>query len=360
MPNILIVDDREDILESYKLGLEDANIGRIFIAKNENEAQKILSENPIDVVITDLVMLNERSGIDVLENAKKKDPFIMVLIVTAFESKLDRFEAFEKGAFDCITRGTLGVKTIDEILFKTNKALKFRELTLKEIDHEKTVSFLKRYFDPKIWEIIKKNQELLNIKKKTVSVVFWDIRGFSKLCEILKEHPPLISEFLRDYFKESSNVIFKHKGILDKFIGDAVMSLFGVFNDDDDWQAAINAIEATIEMQQKFHELKKKWMEEWQLYTAHRILIGLGCGVHTGEVLVGNMGTEERDHFTAVGAHVNFAQRIEHRAEDGQILISTPTKQRIQNKYKSNLIDTWKNIKNIPGEYDIFEIAYRN
>lgn len=361
MPNILIVDDRLDILESYKLGLDDTNMDwNIFTAKNEKEAERILSENPIDVVITDLVMLSERGGIEVLEKAKKKDPLIMVLIVTAYEQKLNRYEAFEKGAFDCIARNTPGIKTIDEIIVKTKTALTFRRLTKKvvEIEHEKTVSFLKRYFDPVIWEKIKDNPELLKTKKKTITIAFWDIRGFSNLCEILKDHPILISEFLKAYFKESSKAILNHKGILDKFMGDKAMSLFGVFGNGDDNESAINAVNAAIEMQERFKKLKKKYVEKWQCCEPRSIKIGLGCGIHTGEVLVGNMGTEEFDDFTAIGAHVNFARRIEKGAKDKQILVSATTKQRIQKGCKVNKVDTWDDIKNVPGEFDIFEVTH--
>lgn len=361
MPNILIVDDRRDILESYKLGLDDANMGwNIFTAENENSAGRILSNNSIDVIISDLVMLNERSGIEVLEKAKKKDPFIMVLIVTAYEQKLDRFEAFEKGAFDCIARNTPGIKTIDEIIVKTKIALRFRELTKKEVEikQEETVSFLKRYFDPVIWEMIKDKPKLLETKRKTITIVFWDIRGFSKLCDVLKDHPTQISEFLKEYFKESSQTIFSHKGIRDKFMGDKAMSLFGVFNNGDDNESAISAVNAAIEMQQRFDKLKKKYIEKWKRWEPRNIKIGLGCGIHTGEVLVGNTGTEEYADFTAIGAHVNFARRIEKGAKNRQILVSATTKQRIQEECEVNKIDTWDDVKNISGEFDIFEIIY--
>lgn len=361
MPNILIVDDRSDILESYRLGLEDENIDwNIFTAKNENEAGEMLSDNAMDVVITDLVMLSETSGIEVLEKARRKDPLTMVLIVTAFEKKLDRYEAFEMGAFDCIARNNPGIKTIDEIIVKTKTALKFRELASKAIETERkrTMSFLRRYFDPKIWEIIENNPELLETMKKTITIVFWDIRGFSRLCEILKDRISLISEFIREYFEESSKAIFNHQGILDKFVGDNAMSLFGTFDNRNDNEHAINAVRAAIEMQKRFDILKEKYSEKWQLCTPHRIEIGLGCGIHTGEVLVGNMGTAERADFTAIGAHVNLAQRIESRAEDKQILVSVTTKQRIQREFKVNRLYIWNDIKNIPGEFEIFEIIH--
>lgn len=360
MANILIVDDKDYNLKAYKLALEDAGLGgNIFTAKEENEAQKIINKvQTIDVIITDLVMLTEQSGMDVLRLAKQKDPLVMVIIVTAFEKKLDRYKAFELGAFDCLSKGTPGIKTESEIVAKTKTALQFRELAISQIENQKKLAFLKRYFDPKVFGIIDKNPELLNIQSKTLTIVFWDIRGFSKLCEILKAHPTLIAGFLREYFNEASNVIFKNQGVLDKFIGDGIMSLFGALNnkDKEGHQDAVNAVKAAFELKRCFENVLKNWMEQWVLYTPQTIDIGLGCGIHTGETLIGNMGTEIRDQFTALGPHVNFAQRIESRAIKGQILISATTNARIIGHFETKKIDTFTNVKNIPGEFDIFEV----
>jgi class 3 adenylate cyclase/ActR/RegA family two-component response regulator len=361
MSNILIVDDKEDNLKAYKLALEDAGLGwNILTAKNEKEAQKILTGlQPIDVIITDLVMLSEQSGIEVLRLAKQKDPLVMVIILTAFEKILDRFKAFEMGAFDCLSKGVPGVKTGQEIIVKTKTALSFRDLALDQIKNQKKLAFLKRYFDPKVFGAIEQSPELLNIQSRTLTVVFWDIRGFSALCETLKAHPILIAGFLREYFQVASDVIFKHQGVLDKFVGDGVMALFGAINgkDTEGRQDAINAAKAAIEMKVCFEQVLKNWMEQWALYTPQTIDIGLGCGVHTGETLVGNVGTENRDHFTALGPHVNFAKRIESRAIKEQILISASTKARIVDHFELTKVDTISDVKNIPGIFDIFEIV---
>ena len=360
MSNILIVDDREDILKSYKGELEDAGLGwNILTARNEHEAQKIITETqPIDVIVTDLVMITEQSGMEVLRLAKEKDPLVMVIIMTAFEKKLDRYQAFDLGAFDCIPKGVPNVKTIQEILAKTKTALRFRELAISQLDNQKKLTFLKRYFDPKVFGVIDRNPELLNIQSKTLTMVFWDIRNFSSLCEILKAHPTLIAGFLREYFKVASEVIFKHQGVLDKFIGDGVMALFGALNgkDEEGHQDACDAIKAAIELRKCFEQVRNDWMEQWVLYTPQNIDIGLACGIHTGETLVGNVGTESSDQFTALGPHVNLAQRIESRATKGQILISASTKARISNHFEVNKIDAINDVKNISGEFDIFEV----
>jgi adenylate cyclase len=198
----------------------------------------------------------------------------------------------------------------------------------------------------------------LNIRRQTLTICFWDIRGFSKLCEILKAYPELVSEFLRDYFHAASEIIFSEHGVLDKFIGDGVMGLFGVISETDDEgrDDAIKSVNAALVLREYFETMQKKWIEKWTFYTPSLIDIGLGCGIHTGETLVGNVGTKMRDQFTALGPHVNFAQRIECHSKKGQILVSATTKARVANDFNLNYVCTLTDIKNIPGEFEIFEI----
>jgi class 3 adenylate cyclase len=359
MPNILIVDDEPENLKSLKRYLEDRNPDWIlFTAQCESEAKKVLSEQPLDVIISDLVMATEQSGMDVLREAKEKDPFIMVILITAFEKKLDRYWAFDLGAFDCVPKNMPGVIAAEEILVKTKAALRFRELALEQIETQKRLALLRRYFDPGVFEIIERNPDLLNIHSQIVTICFWDIRGFSRLCEILKAHPTLISGFLQEYFRVAAEVIFEHHGVLDKFIGDGVMGLFGALSqrNSEGRQDAISAVKAAITLRSCFEPVLTKWKEQWVLYTPQEIDVGLGCGIHTGQVLVGNVGTEIRDQYTALGPHVNFAQRLEARSGKGQILISSSTEARVKGHFTLEDAETISDVKNIPGEFRTFAV----
>jgi class 3 adenylate cyclase len=216
---------------------------------------------------------------------------------------------------------------------------------------------LRRYFDPKVFETIEKHPSLLPIQLRTVTICFWDIRGFSLMCEILKAHPTLIAGFLRDYCDAAATTIFKHSGVLDKFIGDGVMALFGVLrNGDGDRQDALDAVRAACEFRNTFDSIVNRWLDEWKLYTPQKIEIGLACGIHTGEALVGNVGTDFRDQFTALGPHVNFASRIEARAKARQILVSQSTEARIKGKAKLEAAGEINDIKNIPGTFNLFSV----
>ncbi len=360
MANILIVEDEKANSDAYKRAL-DLNMpsNHIMTAENEVQAEILIANENFDVVITDLAMIDDKSGMRVLGYAKAKDPLVMVIIVTAYADKMDRYFAFESGAFDCIAKSTPGLKTTDEIVAKTKTALFFRSMLQEQIEIQKKVSVLKRYFDPKVFSEIESNSDLLSLKNRLVTIVFWDIRGFSKACEILKAHPKAIAGFLKDYFELASKVIFENNGVLDKFIGDGVMAIFGSLNDrdSDGSEGASFAALAALELKREFEKLLIQWIDQWKLYSAQKIDIGLGCGLHTGETLVGNVGTDIRDQYTALGSDVNLASRIESRTGKGQILTSETTYVRLSSKFKFEESDIISDIKNIPGEYKLFELV---
>jgi len=331
----------------------------IQTASNETDATELLKRHQFDLIITDLVMGTEQGGMEILRQAKGKDPLVMVILITAFEKHLDRYRAFELGAFDCVQKNMPGIIAAEEIFVKAQAALQFRDLALHEIENQKHVAFLKRYFDPRVFGMLEKNPELLNIRSDTLTICFWDIRGFSKLCEILKAHPTLIASFLKEYSEAAAKIIFEHHGVLDKYIGDGVMGLFGALNHkkDEGKQDAIHAIGAAIDFNKKFDILLKKWIEQWTLYTPQNIEIGLGCGIHTGEVLVGNVGTDVRDQYTVLGPNVNLAQRIESRSEKRQILISASTQARTKDHFETRETEVISDIKNISGEFRLFSVV---
>ncbi|MDB5388910.1 MAG: cyaB 1 [Planctomycetaceae bacterium] len=361
MARVLIVDDEKENRDALKRALGDENPDwQIYLAKSDTEGLKKLREQlakgePIEIVLTDLVMQSEQSGMNMLQEARKIDPFVMSILFTAKEKSLDRYAAFDYGAFDVVEKTIRGITAVREINIKARAALRYREWSQR-------INFLRRYFDPKLFDAIENDPSILDLSQRTVTICFWDIRGFSYLCEILKAHPTLIAGFLKEYCDAAAQTVFRHGGVLDKFIGDGVMALFGVLNhkDDNGVEDAGNAVQAALELRVRFEHVVGKWMDQWKLYTPQTIAIGLGCGMHTGEALVGNVGTDFRDQFTALGPHVNFASRIEGRATHGQILLSQSTESRVRSEFELKPAGTIEDIKNIPGEFQLFEALGSN
>lgn len=357
MHTILLVDDRPDNLKAYKRDLEhELHDAEVLTARTEGDAIRLINERSVDVVISDLMMDDHQSGMRVLAAAKAKDALTMVILITAYEEKLERERAFAIGAFDCLTKGSVGIKTGHELVYKTKSAL-FARLAAKQlVESEQQVSGLKRYFDPIVFDRIRTNPELLAPGRRTVTLAFWDIRGFSAMCVLLQEFPETITGFLRDYFEEASRVVFNHGGVLDKFMGDGVMALFGAMAMDgkSDEDFALDALNAATELRAAFEAVHKKWERVWMKQIPTDVHIGLGCGIHTGPVVVGNMGTAKRDHFTAVGPHVNFASRIESSSKGGEIRFSQTTKAHVDDRVKSRKLEVLSNIKNIKGDFGIY------
>lgn len=359
MARILIVDDEKENREALTRALQDDNPEwEVMSAPNEFDGEYILQQQvnagaPIDVVLTDLVMKSEASGMTMLQRARQLDPLVMAILFTAKEKSLDRYAAFDFGAFDVVEKNIRGVAAVREINIKTRAALRYREWSLR-------IGLLRRYFDPTLFNAIEQDLDLLNLAQRTVTVCFWDIRGFSLLCEILKAHPSLIAGFLREYCDIAARVVFDNGGVLDKFIGDGVMALFGAMGDvsikTSCADAAVCACKAGLDLRCEFNGLYSKWLAEWKKYTPQSIEIGLGCGIHTGEVLVGNVGTSFRDQFTALGPHVNFAARIEGRSKANQILVSQSTEAHINAVIATNPAERVDDIKNIPGVFQLYEV----
>jgi len=149
-------------------------------------------------------------------------------------------------------------------------------------------------------ELLSKKVELGG-EEKIITVLFSDVRNFTSMCEGIP--PTEILTRLNRYFDKMSFAIENHKGVVDKYIGDAIMALYGApisYSDCSD-----KAISSAIEMLTALEELNKEFAKE------DIPAIGMGIGINSGEVVVGNMGSEQRMNYTVIGDNVNLAARLE-------------------------------------------------
>jgi adenylate cyclase len=185
----------------------------------------------------------------------------------------------------------------------------------QQIQREATVrSNFERYFAPNVALEIAQQQGAVRPggEKRPITVLFSDIRGFTTMSESMS--PDEIARLLSEYFTEMVDVIFEHGGTLDKFIGDAMMALWGApiaHEDDPD-----RALRAAIAMQEALARLNEGWA------AAGRPTIGVGIGINYGEVFAGNIGSHRRLEYTVIGDSVNIAARLCSRAEAGEILVT--------------------------------------
>ena len=154
-------------------------------------------------------------------------------------------------------------------------------------------------------------------ERRKITVLFSDIRGFTRLSERLP--PEEVVSLLNEYLAIMLDVIFAHSGTLDKFIGDGLMVEFGAPLDDPEQE--LHAVQTALAMNQALVSLNQKWL------SAGRPQIVIGIGIHTGLAVVGNIGSEKRLEYTAIGDTVNVASRLQEATKElhTPILVSETT-----------------------------------
>ena len=183
---------------------------------------------------------------------------------------------------------------------------------------EQTVRIFNRFLDPRVVDSLVAQGETpqsLSGQAREITVLFSDIRGFTTLSE--KHTPEEIVSLLNRYFSMQVEIIFRHGGTLDKFIGDAIMAFWGAPQEDK--QHAEHAVAAALEMEQSLLRFRAELGEEGKDFD-------VGIGIHTGKAVVGFLGSEARMDYTAIGDTVNLSSRIEGLTKGvARILVSSDT-----------------------------------
>ncbi|MCR5265850.1 MAG: adenylate/guanylate cyclase domain-containing protein [Cyanobacteria bacterium RUI128] len=190
---------------------------------------------------------------------------------------------------------------------------------LEDKNKEKIKSAMGKYISEDIMKNVVQNIDELKLggKKANVTVLFADIRGFTSMSEKLSADE--VSVILNEYFTEIEPIVTRYNGVINKFIGDAVMAIFGEPIQDENHPK--NAVRCACEMLDKVKELQAKWLDEG------KPKIEIGIGINTGEAFVGNIGSERRMEYTVIGDMVNLASRIEgnNKTFKTNLLISAST-----------------------------------
>ena len=190
-------------------------------------------------------------------------------------------------------------------------------------------NYFSRYVSPEVVEQIIDNPVFIKPggKRRTVTVLFSDIIDFTP--KVSKTDSEKLVLLLNEYFEAMTDIIKnQYKGTLDKYVGDSIVAMFGApFARKDD---PIRAIETALKMKEKEKQLRKKWIARGE-----DTVFEMGIGISTGEVIVGNIGSEERVNYTCIGDSVNVASRLEAatRRTGADILISDSTYQEVKDVF---------------------------
>jgi adenylate cyclase len=206
-------------------------------------------------------------------------------------------------------------------------------LVLEDITTEKRVKgTMARYMTKEVADrLLEGGDDLLGGQSQEATVLFSDIRGFTTISEQLG--PRETVSMLNEYFTDMIEVIFSHRGILDKYIGDAIMALFGApFPRDDD---ADNALFVADEMMRVLRRFNGKRRSEG------KVTLDIGIGISTGELVAGNIGSPKRMDYTVIGDTVNLASRLESATKHYgvKVLYSEFTAEALQGEVFSREVD---------------------
>ncbi len=215
-------------------------------------------------------------------------------------------------------------------------------------DKRRLIAGFSRYLPPEVARSVAEHGEdalRLGGAKRDIAVLFVDIRGFTPLSERMS--PEALVSLLNRYLHLTTSCVFRQGGAVDKFIGDATMALFNAPQTLPDY--TFHAVCAAHEMVQKSAELNRELAAEG--FDG----IGFGVGIHTGEAVVGNIGTTFRMDYTAIGDTVNTAARLEGQAKAGEVIISEAVYEQVKDRVECTYMGT-RQLKGKRGETPVWRV----
>ncbi|MEB3884870.1 ATP-binding protein [Lyngbya sp. CCY1209] len=308
---ILIVDDDPvnlQVLANY-LYLENYAVTR---ANNGPEALEILEAGFVpDLILMD-VMMPRMTGYEVTQKIRETWPAhqLPIVMLTAKNRVSDLVFGLEVGANDYLSKPL----NKDELLARIKTHIRIKQLRTEKAHIRKTFG---RYVTDEVVANLLESDDRLKLggERRTITILTSDLRGFTATSERLP--PEEVVKILNFYLSKMADVITGYNGTIDEFMGDGILVLFGApkVREDDPRRAIACAVAMQLAM-----DAVNRQMKAWGYPN-----LEMGIGVNTGEVVVGNIGSEKRTKYGVVGKHVNLAYRLESYTTGGQIFISQST-----------------------------------
>jgi class 3 adenylate cyclase len=323
---ILVVDDTPANIQMLASTLKEKGY-QISVATNGRQALDVVDRVKPDLILLD-VMMPEMDGFETCRclKASEQSRQIPIIFLTAKTETMDIVQGFELGAVDYVAKPF----NSHELLARVNTHLTLdelrRSLATKNVElaraHELVRRAFGRYVSEEVASSILKSPEGLEMggEEREVTILMSDLRGFTALAG--RQAPRDVIEFLNLYLETMVDVISRYEGTIDEIIGDAILVIFGapVICEDH----ADKAVACGLAMQLAMAEVNRR------LNAKGAADLEMGIGIHTGRVIVGNIGSLRRTKYAAVGSNVNLAGRIESFTTGGQLLISESTREKIK------------------------------
>lgn len=327
--------DRVVALIAEQDAAEDANLTPIAMRARDNKLEAHARRLSIGRTITRKVMKDrvallsqdaasdeQFAGVDSIVSQGVRSTICAPLVAESrvhgalYADRLDPFAAFKPDDLELISA------VAAQTAIAVENARAHERLAREEVARANYSRFLPEYVVKQMLE--NPDSFKLGGVSQTITILFADIRGFTRISE--HAPPEKIVSLLNRYFSAMTDIIFAHGGTLDKYLGDGLMALFGAPTATPD--DASNALNAAVAMQRRLMGINRELRDEG--FTE----IGVGMGLHTGEAIIGYIGSDRRSEYTAIGDTVNTSSRLESNARGGEILISDATAKAAHSRYK--------------------------
>ncbi|MCF0050846.1 response regulator [Dyadobacter sp. LJ53] len=344
---ILVVDDEADlqllIKQKFRRQIREQEYEFIF-AENGYKALEALAEHPdTDMVLSDINM-PEMDGLTLLIRLGELSPILKSVIVSAYGDMDNIRTAMNRGAFDFLTK-PIDFKDLEVTMEKTLSYVAQLRETLKAVREN---DILRMYVDSSVLQFMTQDtfeKSLMTSENIEATVVFMDMCGFTNISE--NEPADLVVKLINKYFDVMVKEIIAQGGLVDKFMGDAVMAVFrGEYHLD-------RAIESSLAVRNQINNFK----EEQEGHSGYFPKVSIG--INAGEMVSGNIGSAalKRLDYTVIGDAVNVAQRLQNAAKPGQVLLPESAYLAVKEAFNCNLVGevVLKNKANPVKIYEVLE-----
>jgi len=311
---VLVVDDNPD-LRAYVSSVLQRKGYKVRTAEQGAEGLELATRYQPDLIVTDLMMPGV-NGLEMITRIRKDAALqgTPIILLTAKVDDETRLEGVEQGADAYLSKPFNDRELLAEV--RNLLALKSNERKVAQLNQYLTESVLQRFLPPSLVKKANEGDLQLDLRPepRLITVLFSDIVGFTQLSNTLRSRR--VAELLNEYLETMTHAIFNNGGTVDKFMGDAVLALFGAPEEMSPNEQVKRAIASARQMYSDLDGLNKRWAEQ-----------GIGpvkfrCGIHQGTAVVGMFGSSERSDYTAIGPSVNIAARIQESATAETILVS--------------------------------------
>jgi len=310
MTNMVVTTNAEGELYYFNesaaaaMGLREEDLGRSL----ENTFRKSLSSKTVKTILGSLEGGKEILGLEGIYRGGEKE-LDYSLNVTPLKTPRGKKEGLT-------------------LLFTNQTREKELKNTVQAVSEERRVikDMFARYMSQEVMENLMETPDKIKLggDKRDATVFFADIRGYTGFSE--GREPEAIVEILNEYFSEAVEIVFKHKGYIDKFIGDCIMAVWGVpmLPEKED---VFNAVSCALAIQNMVRSSKRKFFRN----DASRLRIGIG--LNTGPLVAGNLGSMQRMDYSVIGDTVNLAARLEALANSDEIIVSHSTRTQLSDEF---------------------------